>query len=46
MRLPEDERPGFIEAFIGQYLRMYPPDQDGAIHIGMMRLEVEAIRRN
>jgi trans-aconitate methyltransferase len=46
VRLPEDERPGFIEAFIDQYLQVYPSDQNGAIHIGMMRLEVEAIRRS
>jgi trans-aconitate 2-methyltransferase len=41
-RLPESEKPVFIEAFIDEYLAMYPADSEGAIHIGMMRLEAEA----
>jgi len=41
-RLPESEKPVFIEAFIDAYLAMYPVDSKGAIHIGMMRLEAEA----
>ncbi|HUT37673.1 MAG TPA: methyltransferase domain-containing protein [Methanoregula sp.] len=40
-RLPEGEKLVFIEAFIDEYLAMYPADAEGAIHIGMMRLEAE-----
>jgi len=42
-RLPECERSAFIEGLIDTYLRMHPADPDGSIHIGMMRLEVEAV---
>jgi trans-aconitate 2-methyltransferase len=41
-RLPESEKPVFIEAFIDAYLAMCPVDSKGAIHIGMMRLKAEA----
>ena len=41
-RLPEGEKPVFIEACIDAYIAMYPADAKGAIHIGMMRLEAEA----
>ena len=41
-RIPEDLHTAFIEALIDQYLSMYPADTNGAIHIGMMRLEIEA----
>jgi trans-aconitate methyltransferase len=41
-QLPNDEQPVFIRALIDQYLSMYPADTDGKIHIGMVRLEVEA----
>jgi hypothetical protein len=34
--------PAFIKTLIDQYLSMYPADTNGAIHIGMVRLEVEA----
>jgi trans-aconitate 2-methyltransferase len=44
-RLPEDEQPEFIRAIIDEYLSMYPANSDGTIHIGMVRLEVEAIKR-
>jgi trans-aconitate 2-methyltransferase len=44
-RLPEDEQPVFIKALIDEYLSMYPADADGMIHIGMVRLETEAIKR-
>lgn len=43
-RLPEQEHPEFIRAFIDEYLSRYPTEADGTIHIGMMRLEVEAIK--
>ena len=44
-QLPEGEQSAVIEAFIDKYLAMYPADADGAIHIGMVRLEVEAKKR-
>jgi trans-aconitate 2-methyltransferase len=43
-RLPEGEQPGFIEGLVDEYLSMYPADADGSIHIGMVRLEVEATK--
>jgi trans-aconitate methyltransferase len=43
-QLPKEEQPAFIEEFIDEYLAMYPADADGIIHIGMVRLEVEAIK--
>lgn len=43
-RLPESERSAFIEDFIERYLQTYPADSDGSIHVGMMRLEVEAVK--
>ena len=41
-RLHESEKQVFIEELIDEYLVTYPADPDGVIHIGMMRLEVEA----
>ena len=41
-RLPDGEKPEFIKAFIDAYLLQYPADKEGAIHIGMIRLEAEA----
>jgi trans-aconitate 2-methyltransferase len=43
-RLPEGEQPVFIKEFIDEYLAIYPADADGMIHIGMVRLEAEAIK--
>ncbi len=44
-RLPEDKKSVFIQAFIDEYLEIYPVDAEGAIHIGMVRLEAEAKKR-
>jgi len=41
-RLPESEKQVFIEALNDEYLATSPADTDWVIHIGMMRLEVEA----
>ncbi len=41
-RLPKNEKPVFIEAFTDEFLALYPADDDGSIHIGMVRLEAEA----
>lgn len=44
-RLPVGEQQVFIRALSDEYLSMYPADIDGTIHIGMVRLEVEAKKR-
>jgi len=41
-RLPESKRSGVIESVMDEYLKNYPADPDGTIHISMVRLEVEA----
>jgi len=41
-RLPATRRSGYIEAVIDEYLKHYPPDPDGTIHVRMVRLEAEA----
>jgi trans-aconitate 2-methyltransferase len=43
--LEPDQRPLFIDALYEKYVTLYPPDEQGAIHIGMMRLEADAIKR-
>jgi len=42
-RVPEHERPVFINALVDRFCIMFPPDAAG-IHVGMVRLEVEAIK--
>jgi len=41
-RLPESRRSQYIEAVMDEYLKKYPADPDGTIHIRMVRLEAEA----
>jgi trans-aconitate 2-methyltransferase len=41
-RVPESMRSGFIEAIMDEYLKNYPADADGTMHIRMVRLEAEA----
>ncbi|MDD1694629.1 MAG: methyltransferase domain-containing protein [Methanoregula sp.] len=41
-RLPENRQSGYIEAVMDEYLKKYPADSDGTIHIRMVRLEAEA----
>jgi trans-aconitate 2-methyltransferase len=43
-RVPQDQRAVFIDAVVGGYLMAHPPDAGGATHLGMVRLEVEALR--
>lgn len=43
-RVPVDLRETFIDAAVGEYLWRHPPDADGAVHVAMVRLEVEAVR--
>ncbi|MEN6443105.1 MAG: methyltransferase domain-containing protein [Methanoregula sp.] len=41
-RVPETRQQNFIDELIDRYLLMYPADTHGGIHVGMVRLEVEA----
>ena len=42
-RVPETERETFIDELISAYVKKHPEDENGAIKVGMMRLEVEAV---
>ncbi|HET6581157.1 MAG TPA: methyltransferase domain-containing protein [Methanoregula sp.] len=44
-RLPDGRRSEYIGAVMDEYLKRYPADPDGTIHISMVRLEVEAKKR-
>lgn len=41
-RIPEDRREAFIGECVEEYFRLYPLDELGCSHVGMVRLEVEA----
>lgn len=43
-RLPSERRSEFIEHIVETYLAKHPPDPDGTLHVGMVRLEVEAVK--
>jgi trans-aconitate 2-methyltransferase len=43
-RVPEQRREEFITRLIDKYIEKHPPDNEGKIHVDMMRLEVEAIK--
>ncbi|MDD1718427.1 MAG: methyltransferase domain-containing protein [Methanoregulaceae archaeon] len=45
-RVPRELRGSFISEIVEHYLSMYPPDPDGAIKVPMVRLEVEAMRKD
>ena len=44
-RVPEEERELFITQLADDYLKQYPADNDGMVHVNMVRLEVEAIKQ-
>jgi trans-aconitate 2-methyltransferase len=44
-RVPEDQREQFVQAITQEYLTRRPPDSDGAVHVDMVRLEVEARKK-
>ncbi|MCW3999615.1 MAG: methyltransferase domain-containing protein [Candidatus Bathyarchaeota archaeon] len=44
-RVPPEKREGFVEAIVNHYLKEHPAGNDGLIHLGMMRLEVEAQKK-
>ncbi len=41
-KLPEDLKPKFVDTIVNRYLKDHPADADGTVHVGMMRIEVEA----
>lgn len=41
-RLPEELQGRFIDEIVRKYLNRSPPDREGIVHLGMVRLEVEA----
>lgn len=43
-RLPEDLHQQFIREVVDSYIERYPLDEEGMVHVQMMRLEVEAER--
>jgi trans-aconitate methyltransferase len=43
-RVPEEHRDEFIAAVTRHYLQTRPPDADGAVHVRMVRLELDAVR--
>ena len=43
-RLPEDRREAFIQEAAARYLDRHPPDAQGSVSVGMMRLEVDAVK--
>ncbi len=42
--LPEEKRELFISQLADEYLQQHPADENGIVHVNMMRLEVEAIK--
>jgi len=45
-RLPESLKEMFLDEVVRTYLSKYPVDEQGRTHVGMVRLEVEAIVKN
>ena len=44
--IPETMRKEFISEAADLYMKKYPPDESGKVHIAMVRLEVEALKKN
>ncbi|HPC46737.1 MAG TPA: methyltransferase domain-containing protein [Deltaproteobacteria bacterium] len=42
-RLSDGHREEFIQDVVDEYLTCHPPDEEGRIHVAMVRLEVEAL---
>lgn len=42
--VPESKRGDFITHFVETYLETIPPDQDGLVHVRMVKLEVSALK--
>jgi trans-aconitate methyltransferase len=41
-KLPQDLKGKFVDELVQRYLVKHPVDAEGNVHVGMMRLEVEA----
>jgi trans-aconitate 2-methyltransferase len=44
-QVPEKERELFIAQLADDYLQQHPADENGIVHVDMMRLEVEAVKQ-
>jgi trans-aconitate 2-methyltransferase len=45
-RVPEERREEFVVDLVRRYVRRFPPDAEGRVHVEMVRLEVEARREH
>lgn len=43
-KIPENLREEFISEIAEEYIRQYPIDKNGKLHVAMVRLEVEAVK--
>ncbi len=43
-KLPVELRSKFVELIVNRYLQKHPADAAGTVHVGMMRIEIEAYR--
>jgi trans-aconitate methyltransferase len=43
-RIPAELRPKFVELIVNRYLEQHPADEAGVVHVGMIRIEVEAYK--
>ena len=43
-RLPFEKRDKFVKEIVKRYIKNHPIDADGIVHLGMIRLEVEACK--
>jgi len=44
-RVPEDSREEFIAGVVDRYLAKHPPDAKGRVRVGMVRLEIDAVKK-
>lgn len=44
-RIPEKKRENFVQEVVQRYIDRYPTDKDGNVHVKMVRLEVEAVKK-
>jgi len=42
--LPPESRNKFVSEIVNRYIKDHPADEEGVVHLGMMRLEVEATK--
>jgi trans-aconitate 2-methyltransferase len=43
-RVPEERREAFVAQLVDKYLERHPVDEQGLVHVRMVRLEVEALK--